>query len=128
MGGHLYGMFDQVSTAVSNVKSGKIHALAVTTRTRSPSLPDIPTLDEAGLKGFHDETFNAIMAPAGTPPAIVAKLYESIKQVMTSPEIKKKLSEQGIDATVSESPEAFGQYLAASIKNYKEIAAMAPKK
>jgi tripartite-type tricarboxylate transporter receptor subunit TctC len=127
LGGHVVGMFDQVSTAAPGVKSGKLHALGVTTLTRSSSLPDVPTLDEAGLKGFQDETFNALMAPAGTPAHVVAKLHAAVKQVMEAPEVQKQLSEGGIDVKVSASPEAFGTYMAESIQRYKEIATTAAK-
>ena len=127
IGGHLFGMFDQVSTAASNVKAGRINAIAVTTLTRSPSLPDVPTMDEAGLKGFLDETFNAIMAPAGTPPAVVDKLHAAIKKTMLDPAMKNTLAEQGIEVKISSTPAEFGRYLESLNKSYKDIASSAPK-
>lgn len=127
IGGHLFGMFDQVSTAASNVKAGRINAIAVTTLTRSPSLPDVPTMDESGLKGFLDETFNAIMAPAGTPPAVIEKLHAVVKKTMLDPAMKSTLAEQGIEVKISSTPAEFGKYLESLSKSYKEIASSAPK-
>lgn len=122
LGGHITGMFDQVSTAAASVKAGKLHALGVTTRTRSTVLPDVPTLDEAGLSGFQDETFNALMAPAGTPASVITKLHSAVQKVMQDPAIKEELAQGGIDVKISKSPEAFKKYMADSIKRYKEIA------
>jgi len=127
MGGQITGMFDQVSTAAGNVKSGKINALAVTTLTRSRSLPDVPTLDESGFKGFQDETFNALMAPANTPPEIIAKLHAAVAEIMNAPKTRQLLAEQGIEAKVSDTPEAFGTYLADSIERYRQIAQSASR-
>ncbi len=128
MSGQLTGMFDQVSTAGPNIKTNKLKALAVTTRTRSPMLPDVPTLDEAGLTGFQDETFNAMLAPAGTPEPIIAKLHAAISKTLNQPEVKQRLATQGIDVKLSKTPAEFAVYLKDSVEKYRGIAANAPKK
>jgi tripartite-type tricarboxylate transporter receptor subunit TctC len=67
LGGQVQVMFDQMSTSLAHVNAGKLRALGVTSRTRSPLLPELPTIDEQGMTGFEDVTWNALMAPAGTP-------------------------------------------------------------
>ena len=123
MSGRLDGMFDQVSTSGPNVKNHRLQALAVTTKTRSSMLPDVPTLNEAGLPGFEDETFNAILAPAGTPAPIVAKLHDAIAGTLNQPQVRERLAQQGIEAKASVSPAAFRSYLQAYLEKYRRIAA-----
>ena len=125
MGGQVEAMFDQVSTAGPNVESGKLQALAVTTKTRSRLLPGIPTLDEAGLPGFEDETFNGMLAPSGTPAPVIARLHAAISKVLNNPSVQDHLAQRGIEAKPSESSEAFGRYLEASVAKYQRIAANA---
>src|SRR5688572_20188488 len=84
VGGHLMLRFDQVSTSLPHIRSGKIRALAVTTRKRSPALPQVPTLDESGLAGFHDSTFNGLIAPAGTPREIVERLHAEVSKAVAA--------------------------------------------
>jgi tripartite-type tricarboxylate transporter receptor subunit TctC len=82
---------------MSHVQAGKLKGLAVTSKTRHPGLPNVPTTTEAGLKGFELEAWVAIFAPAGTPPDVVAKLSSSIKQALELPETKSRASAAGID-------------------------------
>ncbi len=83
---HVDMIFMELASAIKLHEAGKAHILAVATSARIASLPDIPTLDEAGVKGFESGTWNAIAAPPGTPPAIVAKLSKAINDVLASPE------------------------------------------
>lgn len=122
MSGQIVGMFDQVSTATGNIKAKKLVPLAVTTLERSASLPEVPTLDESGFKGFQDETFNALMAPAGTPPAVIEKLHAAVTEVMNSQKMRETLAEQGIDVKTSPVPADFQRYLEQSVTRYREIA------
>ncbi len=82
---------------MSHVQAGKLKGLAVTSKTRHPGVPNVPTTTEAGLKGFELEAWVAIFAPAGTPPDVVAKLSSSIKQALELPETKSRASAAGID-------------------------------
>ncbi|WP_144639422.1 Bug family tripartite tricarboxylate transporter substrate binding protein [Bordetella genomosp. 13] len=126
VGGQVMTMFDQVSTSGPYIKTGKLNALAVSTATRSALLPDVPTVAEAGLPGYEDATFNAILAPAGTPAPVIAKLYEAIARVLADPALKAQLASQGIDAAPSGSPDAFGKALLAAQRKYRAIAQAAP--
>ena len=121
LGGQIPFMFDQVSTSAKYVKDGKLVALGVTSKTRSPILPDVPTLDESGLKGFNDSTFNGIFAPAGTPPAIINKLHTEISKILTSQEIQKRFIALGIEMAPSPTPAAFGQYIQSQINAYQDL-------
>lgn len=126
LSGQLTGMFDQVSTAGPNIKTNKLRALGVTTNTRSSLFPDVPTIAESGFPGFEDETFNAIMAPAGTPAPVIARLHAVISKVLNQPALHERLAQQGIETKLSETPEKFTHYLQASVKKYRAIAADAP--
>jgi tripartite-type tricarboxylate transporter receptor subunit TctC len=111
MGGQIVMMFDQVSTSMGHVKGGKLRALAVTTLERSSLFPEVPTLDESGLKGYEDVTWNGIVAPAGTPREVVLKLNNEIRKIMANPEFVKRYAGRGIEMRSSASPEEFTAYI-----------------
>ena len=81
LGGQVQLMFDNLPSSLPQIKAGKLRALAVTSATRSPALPDVPTIAEAGLPGFEASSWFGILAPAGTPPAIVAQAQRGNRQV-----------------------------------------------
>ncbi|HMF23347.1 MAG TPA: tripartite tricarboxylate transporter substrate binding protein [Pseudolabrys sp.] len=85
---HVDFIFMELASAIKLHQAGKAHILAVATDKRIPSLPDIPTLDEAGVKGFESGTWNALAAPPKTPPAIVAKLSKAVNEVLKSPQAR----------------------------------------
>jgi tripartite-type tricarboxylate transporter receptor subunit TctC len=111
MGGQVTMMFDQVSTSAGHVRGGKLRALAVTTLERSPLFPDLPTLNESGLAGYEDVTWNGIVAPAGVPREILLRLHREIAKVTANPDFRKRYSERGIDMRASASPEQFTAYI-----------------
>jgi tripartite-type tricarboxylate transporter receptor subunit TctC len=111
MGGQIAMMFDQVSTSAGHVKGGKLRALGVTTRARSPVLPEVPTLHEQGLADFEDVTWNGIVAPAATPRDVVSRLHAAVAKALSNAEMKKKYEERGIELSASRSPEEFSAYV-----------------
>jgi tripartite-type tricarboxylate transporter receptor subunit TctC len=111
MGGQIAMMFDQVSTSAGHVKGGKLRALGVTTRTRSPVLPEVPTLHEQGLTDFEDVTWNGIVAPAATPREVVNRLHSAVAKALSNPEMKRKYEERGIELAASRTPEEFSAYV-----------------
>ena len=111
MGGQVTMMFDQISTAMGHVKGGKLRALAVTTLERSPLFPDLPTLDEQGLKGYEDVTWNGIVAPAGVPHEILSRLNSEVRRIVSNPEFAKRYAERGIEMKASASPDEFTSYI-----------------
>jgi len=85
-------MFDTTSSAIGQIKGGKLRALAVTTAARSPELPDVPTLAEAGFPGLEMTTWYGVLAPAGTPKELVARLHDEIMKALKSPDVQKRIA------------------------------------
>ena len=90
--------FDNLSAAIQHIKAGKLKALATTGTTRSPTLPDLPTVQEAGLAGYDSTSWNAIFAPANTPREVVEKLNRELNAILTSPETRKFFADQGAES------------------------------
>jgi tripartite-type tricarboxylate transporter receptor subunit TctC len=110
IGGQIDIMFDNMPSAIQHVRAGKLRPLAVTTAKRSPELPDVPTIAEAGVPGYEATSWFGLFAPAGTPAPVVAKLNGALVKVLADPEVKKKLAEQGAEP-YSEKPEQFAEFI-----------------
>ena len=98
LGGQVQVAFTDVLSALPFLEAGKLRALAVTSAKRSRALPDVPTLDEQGVKGFDASVFFGVVAPAGTPKPVIAKLNAAFLKVLEDPEIKARLLKQGLEA------------------------------
>jgi tripartite-type tricarboxylate transporter receptor subunit TctC len=122
IGGQVMVMFDQISTSTPHIRAGKVRPLGVTTRTRAPLFPDLPTVEETGLRGFEDVTFNGLMAPAGTPPAAVNRLHAEVAKIVKLAEVRKRFDDQGIELVASASPDAFSTYIKAEVAKYAKLA------
>ena len=109
-----------VPAAAPHVKSGKLRALAVIAPQRLPALPEVPTVAEAGLPGFEVTTWYGILAPAGTPRPIIARLNTELIKVMHSPEMKERLAGIGTDPVTS-TPEEFAQYIQSEIAKWGDV-------
>ncbi len=120
IGGQIVIMFDNVPPLFPHVKAGKMRPLAVTSLRRIAALPDIPTLDEAGLKGFDSVGWNGVFAPHGTPRDIVERLHTEIAKVLAIPEVRDGLIAQGADP-VGNSPEAFGAWVKAEVQKWAKV-------
>jgi len=116
MAGVVDVMFDQVGTSLSFIRSGKLRGLAMTSRTRSPLLPLLPTIDESGVPGFEDITFIGLAAPAGTPREILVKLNAEIGRAVRVPALREHFLELGVELASSESPEEFSAQIKAEIE------------
>lgn len=97
LGGQITMSFDTVTPVLQHIKAGKLRPLAVTTAKRSSALPDVPTLDEAGLKGFDLGTWFGVLAPAGTPKELVARLNAEMVKVIQSPDFRQRMQEIGAE-------------------------------
>ncbi|MBC5763960.1 tripartite tricarboxylate transporter substrate binding protein [Ramlibacter sp. GTP1] len=106
MGGQVPVMCDSLTSALPHIRSGKLKALGVTSRTRSPLLPNVPTLAEAGVKGYELTPWYGVFAPAGTPPQVVAQMNADIQKVLKLPEVKERLTTIGAEAML-DTPEGF---------------------
>jgi tripartite-type tricarboxylate transporter receptor subunit TctC len=115
LGGQVDMSFDTIPPVLSHIKAGKLRPLAVTTLKRSPALPDVPTLAEAGLKGFNLGTWFGVLAPAATPKDIVTRLNTEIVKIVKSPDFRKKMEDMGAEP-IGDTPEQ----MAAQIKDDTE--------
>ena len=97
LGGQIAMSFDTITPVLPHIKAGKLRALAITTNKRSAALPDVPTLDEAGLKGFNLGTWFGVLAPAGTPQPIVERVNKEIVRIVNLPDFKKRMEEIGAE-------------------------------
>ena len=119
LGGQVLMSFDTITPVLPHIKAGKLRPLAVTTATRSPALPDVPTLDEAGLKGFNIGTWFGVLAPVATPKDIQARLNTEMVKILKSPEFRQRMADIGADpigdsqeqmaATIKAETEKFGK-------------------
>ncbi len=117
MAGQVQFMAESIPQAAAYHKQGKVRALAVTSRERNPALPDIPTAIEAGLKDFEVVGFYGFLAPASLPKDITAKLSDAFRQVLSAPDIRKRMIDQGADPAFLGS-EDFRQFLAAEMPKW----------
>jgi tripartite-type tricarboxylate transporter receptor subunit TctC len=107
--------------SLAQVKAGSLRALAVASAKRLPALPDVPTFDELGIKDMHASAWYGVVAPAGTPKDIVARLNQEINAILTEPDVRKTLIGLGAELGEPESPEQFGAFMRAEIGRYKTI-------
>jgi len=112
--------FAGVPNAMAQVPAGRLKALAVTTAKRIPQLPDVPTMQEAGVPGYEASVWLGLLAPVGTPKEIVARLNAEIAKVMNSPETKKELYAAGVESDIS-SPEALGALMNREMERWGKV-------
>src|SRR5712691_9971787 len=115
LAGEVQAMFSSVVAIVPNIKAGRLRALAVTGKRRTALLPEVPTLDESGLPGYEAGSWYGILAPAGTPQAIVAKLHEAIVRALAQPEVRERLVSEGAEV-IGSTPEAFAAHITAELE------------
>lgn len=120
VGGQIQMIFATLATALPHMKSGKIRALAVTTKERAPMAPDLPTIAEAALPDFEANNWDGMLFPMSTSKAIVSKVSRDTGRVLTLPEVKEFLSNQGALPTPS-TPEAFAAYLDSEITKWRDV-------
>jgi tripartite-type tricarboxylate transporter receptor subunit TctC len=113
-------MFDNLASALPQVRAGKLTALAVTTPQRAASLPDVPTMAESGLNGFDVSTWFGVFAPAGTPPAVVARLNQTMTAALRTPEMRERLARMGADPAPMSSDQ-FAALVRNELAKYEKI-------
>lgn len=121
MGGQINVMFDTVASCLPHIQSGKLRPIAVATSTRSSALPNVPTLSESGLPGFDIATWFGLLAPAGTPAAVVSKLNAEVVRILTTPEMKKQLAAMGAEP-VGNTPAQMGAQIRSEIEKFSKLA------
>ena len=120
MGGHVQMMFDAVTAMKGNIEAGQVRALATTGMARSSVLPDVPTLNEAGVPGYETTIWLGIMAPKGTPPEIVDRLNAEIAKIIAKPAVKEAWAKQGA-VPMTMTPSEFGVFLKADIDKWAKV-------
>lgn len=120
MGGRIDAFMSSVPTALSQIKGGKLRALAVSSAKRSPALPDVPTMQEAGLKGFDATTWFGILVPAGTSKPIIEKLSNAINAALKSPDVAEKIALEG-GAPIGGTTEQFATLLKSEITTWSVV-------
>lgn len=120
MGGSIPLVYTAVASAIQHVKSGKVHAVAVSSAQRAPSMPDVPTFIEAGISDFDINSWVGLLAPAKTPRAIVDKLNTELNAVLNDPAVRDRLNTLGITASPG-GPERFGRDMARDLSRYAAV-------
>ena len=121
MGGQIPIAFDNLPSSMVYIKAGKVRALAVTTSKRWPGAPEIPTMAEAGVPGYEVDAWFGLLAPAGTPRAVIDELNRNVIAVLKTPEVEKLFFEQGA-LPVGNTPEEFGAFIRAELAKWSKVA------
>ena len=120
LGGQVNAAFVNINSIIGHIKAGKVRALAISSEKRSPLLPNVPTLQEQGVKGAEVQSWQALAAPKGTPHDIVVKLRDAAAAALNEPDVKPKLLEQGFEI-VTDTPEHFAKFQATEYARWKAL-------
>jgi tripartite-type tricarboxylate transporter receptor subunit TctC len=118
--GQVQAQFDSVGSAIGQIQAGKLRALAVTSAKRAPQLPDVPTMADGGVQNFVVDSWSALMAPNGTPPAVVSRIAAEVDKILANPEIKKVMAERGY-AAMGGGPDAYKKHMEAEIGMWAKV-------
>jgi tripartite-type tricarboxylate transporter receptor subunit TctC len=119
LGGRVELMFNSIVAILPHIQAGRLRALAVTSKKRSPLLPDVPALAESGLPDYEAGSWYGILAPAGTPPAIIERLHSEIIKAVRTPEVEKRLAGEGAEIIAS-TPEQFAAHIKTELARMRE--------
>jgi tripartite-type tricarboxylate transporter receptor subunit TctC len=121
LGRQVETMMDQLSASIEHIRNGRLKALAVTSLARSPLLPNVPTLDELGVKGYEAGTYTGIFAPSATPPAVVARLHGALRKALGNEAVRQRYRAMGADVWEMTQP-AFDAYVRADVEKWRKVA------
>ena len=120
IGGQVEALFDNVPNVIQHIKAGRLRALGITTAKRLPSMPDVPTIDEAGVPGYQMSVWFGVVAPAGTPKDVVAKLNIEINRILNLADVKERFGTSGIDI-VGGAPEVFEKQIREQVATWGKV-------
>ncbi|MBI2962054.1 MAG: tripartite tricarboxylate transporter substrate binding protein [Betaproteobacteria bacterium] len=120
LGGQVEMMFDSLPTTVQQIKAGKLKGLAITSTKRSPLLPEVPTVAEAGVPGYEADLWLGLVAPAGTPAPIIGRLHAEIVKILARPEVRASFIQQGTEP-IANSPEQFASVLKNEVEKWGKV-------
>ena len=121
LSGQVSMMFDTVAAIQPHVKSGGVRALAVTTVKRSSIAPEVPTMAEAGLPGYDTSTWGGLLAPAGTPKDVIARLNAEVNKALAAPDVRKRVADAGIEPAGG-TPAEFATFIQSEMKKWEKVA------
>ena len=113
-------MMANLTTAQPHIRAGRLRGLGVGTSVRSPLFPDLPTIAESGLPGYEANNWNGVVAPAGTPKPLVAKLNHAIVAILKEPQTAERLAAAGLEP-IGDSPDEFGRYLRSEAAKWQKL-------
>jgi tripartite-type tricarboxylate transporter receptor subunit TctC len=121
IGSQVQSMMDQLTASIGHIKEGRIRPLAISSLKRSPLLPDVPTLDELGVKSYEAATFTGIFAPAGTPSPIIQKLSAALAKALANPAVRERYQAMGVEVMDMSQPQ-FAAYVRADFQKWQKVA------
>ena len=121
LGSQVETMMDQLTASIGHIREGRLKALAVTSLARSPLLPNLPTLDELGVKGYEAGTYTGLFGPAGLPPAVVTKLHGALRQALSNAAVRERYRAAGADVWEMSQAE-FEAYIRADVEKWRKVA------
>lgn len=121
LGSQVESMMDQLAASIEHIRNGRIKPLGVTSKARSPLLPNVPTLDEQGLTGFEAGTFTGLFAPAGTPPAVLDRLHAALQKALANDTVRARYQSMGVEVMHMSRPE-FAAFVQADYQKWLKIA------
>ena len=121
IGSQVESMMDQLTASIGHIREGRIRALAISSAVRSPLLPNVPTLDELGVKGYEATTFTGIFAPAGIPPAVLEKLATALRTAMARDDVRERYRAMGVDVMQMSQPQ-FAAYVRTDYQKWQKVA------
>jgi tripartite-type tricarboxylate transporter receptor subunit TctC len=121
LGGQVDAMIDQLAASIGHIREGRMKALAVTSRTRSAQLPNVPTLHELGVKDFEVGTFTGIFGPAGMPAPVVAKLHAALRKALAVESVRARYGSMGVEVMAMNQPE-FAAYVKDDFEKWRLVA------
>jgi tripartite-type tricarboxylate transporter receptor subunit TctC len=122
IGGETHLMFTTVSSAMVGIQNGRLRPIVVVAARRLPALPSVPTMVESGHPDSRSGSWQGIFVPAGTPRAVVERLFPAVQQAMKAPEVAERLAKGGVEVVLSASPQEFAQYVAADTQRWAKVA------
>jgi tripartite-type tricarboxylate transporter receptor subunit TctC len=120
LGGQTQIMFASLVSALPHIRQARLRALGVTSLKRAAALPDVPAIGESGLRGYDVSVWMGIVAPAATPPPVIAQLNRQIASILQLPDIRERLAVQGLEA-VANTPAEFASYIAAEVRKWSAV-------
>src|SRR5262245_9601684 len=121
LGNQVETMMDQLNASIAHIREGRMKALAVTSRVRSPSLPSVPTLDELGVAGYEARTFTGLFGPAGIPPAVADRLYGALRKALANDGVRERFRSMGVDIADMSQAE-FAAYVRTDFEKWRTVA------